>query len=119
MGAPRQKSAPKSKKPKTAPPAQKRVPKPRKAAHGIDDDAWIDANVAYADAMEAYKESLDRDKERFFPTRLEYFTAAALQGILACGRAVETEEGGQSTSKNAVIFAKATIAALDKEATRR
>ena len=119
MGAPRQKSAPKSKKPKTAPPAQKRVPKPRKAAHGIDDDAWIDANVAYADAMEAYKESLDRDEKRFFPSRLEYFTAAALQGILTAPVRIKTVEGGLSASKNAVIFAKAVIKELDKETARR
>lgn len=56
-----------------------------------------------------------RAPAKYSPSRLDYFVAAALSGILAAPVPFKTTHGGTSISKNAVIVAKATIAEIDKE----
>lgn len=101
--APKTRPAPTTKNPNKRPPAQK-----AKEAKRIRDDEWVDANVAFVEVMEKIRHS-------YAPTRLEYFTAVALEGILSAPKPIRTEEGDLSITTNAIVIAKHVIEKLDAE----
>lgn len=56
-------------------------------------------------------------KEPYSPSRLEYFVAAALTGIMSNPSTFKTAQGGTSVTDNALIMAIAMIEKIDSEKT--
>jgi len=72
-------------------------------------EKWVDANVAQQRACASLEALCDREKQMYHPSRLEFFVASALTGLLA------GPDVAVSISVKAVEYAKAAIRQIDKE----